>query len=96
MLIDKLNTVDMKLWNAQDIVYEIRHMTFEQYKEKYFTNEDGAKELWEFLKKATDLNLQRNQIIDEIDEKLIEIIGAALNGENLDEGKFIPRKHKTY
>ena len=40
-LIDKLFTVDMKMWNNQDVLYEIRNMTFDEYKEKYF--EDEAK-----------------------------------------------------
>ena len=50
----------------------------------------------EIFKKSCDLNVQRNQIIDEIDEKIIEIIEASSNGEELDDGKFIQRKHKTY
>jgi hypothetical protein len=35
-------------------------------------------------------------LIDEIDEKVIEISTAASKGEELDAGKFIQRKHKTY
>ena len=62
----------------------------------YFENENGAKELWESLKKCCDLNVQRNQLIDEIDEKVVEIIESKLKGEDLDSGKFIQRKHKTY
>ncbi len=60
------------------------------------SNEEGAKILWEQLKKATDLNSQRNQLIDEIDEKVVYIIKSNSNGEELDDGKFIQRKHKTY
>jgi hypothetical protein len=95
-LIDKLTTVDLKMWNNQEILYEIRRMSFEEYKAKYFDTEDGAQKLWESLKKACDLNLQRNQLIDEVDEKLIEIIKSSLSGEDLDSGKYIQRKHKTY
>ena len=40
--------------------------------------------------------IQRNQLIDEVDEKIIEIVGEAVSGEDLDGGKFIQRKHKTY
>ena len=43
-LVDKLITVDMKMWNNQEILYEIRRMTFDEYKEKYFSSEDGAQE----------------------------------------------------
>lgn len=95
-LIDKMNTCSLKMWWAQENIYDIRHMSFEEYKTAYFENEEGAKKLWEILKKACDLNLQRNEIIDEIDLKIVEIIKAALAGEELDNGKFIQRKFKTY
>jgi hypothetical protein len=95
-VIDKLITVDMKMWNNQELLYEIRRMSFEEYKAKYFEDEMGAHKLWETLKKACDLNLQRNELINEVDKKLIEIMEAKLNGENLDNGKFIQRAHKTY
>ncbi len=95
-LIDKLNTADLKMWNNQEILYEIRGMSFEEYKEKYFNSEQGAELLWSVLKKACDINVQRNQLIDEIDEKIIEMIDARLSGENLDDGKYVQRKHKTY
>ena len=95
-LIDKLTTVELKLWNNQELIYEIRRMSFEEYKEKYFLNEEGAEKLWNLLKKATDLNVQRNQLINEVDEKIIEIVNAKLSGEDLDNGKFLQRSHKTY
>jgi hypothetical protein len=95
-LVDKLTTVDLKMWNNQELLYEIRRMTFEEYKTKYFETEDGANLLWGSLKKACDLNVQRNQLINEIDEKIIEIVNARLNGEDLDNGKFLQRAHKTY
>lgn len=95
-LVDKLTTVDLKMWNNQEMLYEIRRMTFEQYKAKYFESEDGAQKLWECLKRACDLNIQRNQLIDEVDEKIIEIVKDAVKGQDLDSGKFIQRKHKTY
>ena len=95
-IIDKLITIDMKMWNNQEILYEIRRMSFDEYKEKYFNSEDGAKNLWDCLKKACDLNIQRNQLIDEIDLKLVEIVLSSARGEELDNGNFIQRKHKTY
>lgn len=94
-LIDKLITIDMKMWNNQELIYEIRRMTFEEYKAKYFSDE-GAMKLWESLQKACDLNIQRNQLIDEIDQKIVELVEASQAGEELDAGKFIQRKHKTY
>ncbi|MFN7656521.1 MAG: hypothetical protein ACK5OW_01905 [bacterium] len=95
-LVDKLTTVDLKMWNNQELLYEIRRMSFEEYKEKYFDTTDGAERLWDCLKKACDLNVQRNHLINEIDEKIIEIVNAKLNGEDLDNGKFLQRTHKTY
>lgn len=95
-VIDKLITVDMKMWDNQELLYEIRRMTFEEYKEKYFSNEDGASLLWNVLKKACDLNVQRNQLINEVDEKIINMIEASRMGEDLDNGKFLQRSHKTY
>lgn len=95
-LIDKLITVDMKMWTNQELLYEIRRMTFDEYKQKYFSNEDGAMLLWDCLKKACDLNVQRNQLIDELDQKVVEMVQAGVSGSDLDAGKFIQRKHKTY
>lgn len=95
-IIDKLCTVDLKMWNNQEKLYEIRRMTFDEFKEKYFASEDGAQVLYEILKKACDLNVQRNHLINEVDAKVIEIVGAATNGEELDNGKFLQRAHKTY
>jgi hypothetical protein len=95
-LIDKLFTVNTKMWFNQDLLYEIRRMTFLEFKKKYWSNEDGANQLWSILKKACDLNIQRNQIIDEVDEKVIEIIADGVAGKDLDNGKFVQRKHKNY
>lgn len=95
-VVDKLITVDLKMWNNQELLYEIRRMTFDEYKKKYFETEEGARSLWDSLKKACDLNVQRNQLIDEVDEKIIEIVNAKVLGEDLDNGKFLQRSHKTY
>lgn len=94
-VIDKLFTVDMKLWNSQEFLYTIRRMSFEDFKEKYLNDESGASILWDSLKKTCDLNVQRNQLIDEIDETIIDLITHKLSGGELDNGKFIQRKHKT-
>jgi len=95
-LIDKLFTVDTKMWNNQEELYKIRKMSFEEYKEAYFANEEGAMRLWECLKQACDLNVQRNDLIDCVDEKIVEIVGDAVSGVDLDDGKHIQRKHKSY
>ena len=95
-LIDKLTTVDLKMWNNQELLYEIRRMDFDEYKEKYFNSEDGANKLWNILKKACDLNVQRNQLINEVDEKIIDMFNTLKKGEELDNGKYLQRSHKTY
>ncbi len=95
-VIDKLITVDMKMWDNQELLYEIRKMSFDEYKSKYFHSEEGAMKLWEVLKKACDLNIQRNQLINEVDQKIIEMMDHKLSGEDLDNGKFLQRSHKTY
>lgn len=95
-LIDKLITVDMKMWNNQEFLYEIRRMSFDEYKQKYFDSADGAEVLWDKLKKACDLNVQRNQLVNEIDTKIIEMVDAKSEGQELDNGKFLQRAHKTY
>ena len=38
--------------------------------------------------------MQRNDLIDEIDEKLIEIVKT--KKENLEDSGFIQKSHKTY
>lgn len=92
-LIDKLCTVDLKMWNAQEKLYEIRHMTFEEFR-KHCNDEDELLVLFEILKKSADLNYQRNVLIDEIDEFTVKMIEHGLDGGCMD--KFIQRKHKTY
>lgn len=95
-IIDKLFTADLKMWNNQELLYEIRRMTLEEFKQKYFQNEAGVEALWKCLEKVCDLNIQRNQLIDEIDEMVVSIIKDAMAGKELDSGKYIQRKHKTY
>jgi len=96
-LIDKLFTATQKMFYNQEVLYEVRRMSsFEEFRVKYFSSEDDAKKLWEMLKKACDLNVQRSVLIGEIDSKIIEMIEAKIGGHDLDDGVFIQRQHKTY
>jgi|TARA_R110002167_G_scaffold255783_2_gene462167 hypothetical protein len=95
-LVDKLITIDMKMWTNQEFLHETRRISFEEFKNKFIETEEQKLELFESLKRCCDLNYQRNQLIDEIDEKIVEIVKSATKGEELDAGKFIQRKHKTY
>lgn len=84
-LIDKLITVDMKMWYAQEDFYRIRHMTLKEFKIEFF-NDSGMEKLWTAFKKGIDLNLQRNQLIFEIDSELSRIL----------EKDYGNDPHKTY
>jgi hypothetical protein len=94
-LIDKLITIDMKMWNNQEFLYEVRRIPFQEFKEKYTETEEKQLALFESIKKCCDLNFQRNVLIDEIDETLASILEAVSKGE-IDYEKLIQRKHKTY
>lgn len=95
-LIDKLITIDMKMWNNQEFLYEVRRMSFDDFEEKLTSTKEARLSLFESIKKCCDLNAQRNQLIDEVDEKIVEMMGASIMGKDLDDGKHIQRKHKTY
>lgn len=70
-LIDKLITVDLKLWHNQEELYEIRRMSAEEFSKEY----DGKMlELHSMLKRCCDLNLQRAKLMDEIDKFLLSSI----------------------
>jgi hypothetical protein len=84
------------MWNNQELLYEIRRMDYEQFKQKYGRGEEGMKSLWETLKRACDLNVQRNALIDEVDERIVALVAQARSGETLDDGRNVQRKHKTY
>lgn len=102
-LTDKLITVDLKMWNNQEALYEIRRMSFEQFHQKY----QGNEELYNILKKACDLNVQRNNLMHELDEKFIEMFqffakymmfndGQINNAMARIKEKYSIKPHKTY
>ncbi len=93
-LIDKLMTVELKMWNNQEALYPVRKMTFEEFKQEYFSSEEGARKMFDMLKKGCDLNVQRNTLMDEIDTLVVTIAEVAKCGGDLSQ--FIQRKHKTY
>ena len=39
-LVDKLITVDMKMWNNQEFLYEVRRVDFDEFKEKFTSTEE--------------------------------------------------------
>ena len=95
-LIDKLITIDMKMWNNQEFLYEVRRLSYDEFEAKHTESKQKREDLFDSIKKCCDLNVQRNQLIDEIDEKIVEMLKSLQGGGDLDDGKFIQRKHKTY
>lgn len=94
-LIDKLATVNQKMFMAQEELYVVRKMNLEEFK-KTFGTEEGLQKLYSYFKKSTDLNVQRQAMILEVDKKIAEIIQASVVGADLNDGAFIQDQHKTY
>lgn len=94
-LIDKLATVNQKMFLVQEELYVIRKMTFEEFKAE-FSSDEGLQRLYSSFKRATDLNVQRQAMILEVDKKIAEIVAAAVKGNDLNDGTFIQDQHKTY
>jgi ssDNA-specific exonuclease RecJ len=94
-LIDKLATVNQKMFLIQEDLYVIRKMTLDEFKMTFGTDE-GLGKLYSALKKATDLNIRRQAMILEIDKKIAEIVIATVKGEDTNNGTFIQEQHKTY
>jgi hypothetical protein len=94
-LIDKLATVNQKMFMAQEDIYIVRKMTFEEFKAAFGTDE-GLQKLHVYFKKSMDLNVQRQAMILEVDKKIAEVVAAAIKGDDLDNGVFIQDQHKTY
>lgn len=93
--IDKLATINNKLFLQQELIYEIRRMTFTEFQTKYLVDQATARRLYEGLHKLSDLNVQRTSLVNEVDEKIIALIRAGVRGEELDNGANVQRAHKT-
>ncbi len=88
-LIDKLITVNTKMWHTQEILYEIRRMTPEQFEEKYGKDLKGLHKL---LDRACNLNVQRAQLMDEIDRFLVE----SIKQDPKEADNLLRPQHKIY
>jgi hypothetical protein len=95
-IIDKLTTTGLKMWNRQDFVYKIRKMSWEEFYTRCWQEDNFLKEFYDSLQNATDLNVQRNQLMQEFDETIVRMISDAVAGKELDDGKNIQRHHKQY
>ena len=95
-LVDKLFTVDSKMWNNQELLYEIRRHDFEWFKNRVLCCDIAGLELYEILKKCCNLNVQRSQLVTEIDTRLVKLVEDGLKGKDLHSPDNIVDSHKTY
>ena len=93
-LVDKLAIVNLKMWNNQEILYEIRRMTPEEFEEKY---EDDIKKVYQTIKICCDMNVLRNQLIDEVNDRFGSMV-LALGGtqKDIDSLRLRAPSHKSY
>ena len=85
-LVDKLITVDMKMWHNQEVLYAIRRMDLEAFARTYGNDMQG---LHQTIKRCCDLNVQRATLMDAIDKLLVQIVSGAQKAE-------VREQHKTY
>jgi len=83
-LVDKLTTVNAKLWHNQEELYKIRKMTPEEFESVHGKDLRG---LHAILARCCDLNVQRAKLMDEIDKFLSMTTG------NKD---IVREQHKIY
>lgn len=96
-LTDKLGVTNLKMWNNQEFLYEIRRSSYAVFCRKFgivWKQADEIKpegtpfELYTLLKKCCDLNVQRNNLINEVDEKVIEMFKKFAACMGMDDGKI--------
>ena len=95
-LVDKLFTVDSKMWNNQELLHELNRHDLDWFKDRFLKDGASVLELFNMLKKVCNLNWQRSLLVTEIDEKLIKIVEAGMAGKDLHSPEFIVDGHKTY
>ena len=93
-LIDKLSIVNLKMFWNQEILYEIRRMTSDDFIKKYG---DDLQKVHKILKICCDMNVLRSQLIDEINSRIFDIMitlgGSQQDIENL---RLVAPSHKSY
>lgn len=85
-LIDKLITVDLKMWHNQEKLYAIRRMELDEFEARY---EGKLDELHETVKRCCDLNVQRSSLMDAIDKLVADVVSGDREAE-------VRPQHKTY
>jgi len=79
-LVDKLITVNLKMWHNQEDLYAIRRMTPEQFEMDYGRD---LKKLHRIIERCCTLNVQRANLMDEIDKFLAEAIASKKGAKDL-------------
>ena len=85
-LTDKLCIVNLKLWHCQEELGTVRLMTDAEFQKKYKHEQIKA-----LMDKAFSLNLQRNALVEEIDQLLVDVITGKRKPETLSKPQ-----HKNY
>ena len=88
-LYDKLAIVTTRMWHAQDDLYRFRRMSAGEWKEEFGEDPDKVRAV---LVRACELNLQRNQLIDEIDCLLVRMFEMSPE----ERKKLYQPKYKMY
>lgn len=94
-LVDKLVTVDMKMWHNQEFLYAVRRMTFGEFSAQYLATEEKTRDLFDSIKRCCDLNYQRNELINEINEYFASSLESVSTG-GVDRDRHVQKPHKTY
>ena len=96
-LCDKLATTNTKLFINQEFLHQIRRMKhYEEFLETHLSTEEKRRALYGMLQKVVDLNIQRVQLVNEVDATIIALIEQRMAGIALDDGANLQRAHKTY
>jgi hypothetical protein len=88
-LFDKLAIVTTRMWHAQDDLYRFRRMGSEEWTKEFGEDPDKVRKI---LSRACELNLQRNQIMDEIDNLMVNMLNMSVE----ERKKLYQPKHKMY
>jgi nitrogen regulatory protein PII-like uncharacterized protein len=93
-LIDKLAIVNIKMFWNQEILYEIRRMTPDQFVAKYGNDLERVHKI---IKVACDMNVLRSQLIDEINMRMadmVQVLGGTQN--DIETLRLVAPSHKSY
>jgi hypothetical protein len=73
-MVDKICSINNKMFMAQEELYVVRRMSFDDFKNTYGSTEEGLKRLYDCFKKSCDLNVLRQNSISEFDESLVNTV----------------------